>query len=192
MPEPIPPTELTTIWKEQPEEPHVMIPREFLTHRARDLYTSTRSEILTSLGAAIFFVAIIGWRMTPVRDQLLLMGLASVIVYVLITLYRFRRKVWTTAEDLNALAAPGIEFYRAELIRRRDHLRNIWLWHGPLALACVILVAVAIRNATPNIERLRNATPLFILLVCWIGFGIHRRRRQAREIQRELEEIPSV
>jgi hypothetical protein len=31
--------------------------------------------------------------------------------------------------------------------------------------------------------------PLVVLLAVWTGFGFRRRRRQAKELQRELDEI---
>ena len=40
------------------------------------------------------------------------------------------------------VASTGMEYYRRELERRRDHLRNAWVWHGPLLLACFMLIAI--------------------------------------------------
>jgi hypothetical protein len=38
-------------------------------------------------------------------------------------------------------------------------------------------------------QPLRNVLPLVVLLAVWTGFGFWRRRDQAKELQREIDEI---
>ena len=163
---------------------------QIVNRRAEELYSSTRSEILMSVGAALLFVAVMVLRLAPTRDRLLELGLAAVVVWAAISLYWFRRQIWRR-EPLppDAAAASGVEYYHRELERRRDHLRNAWLWHGPLFLACLILVAILTGRAYLGLDRLRSVLPLLALLAVWTGFGVRRRLRQARELQREIDEM---
>jgi hypothetical protein len=178
------------IWRDQPEEKLAVNLEQIVNRRTEELYSSTRSEILMSIGAALLFVGVMGWRFAPAHDRLQEVGLAAVIAWVVMCLCRFRHRIWRRDSSRpDAVAATGLEYYRKELERRRDHLRNAWLWHGPLCLACMLLMAILIGKAFPGFERLRSVLPLVVLLVVWTGFGLRRRLRQANELQREIEEI---
>ena len=82
-----------------------------------------------------------------------------------------------------------MEYYRRELEQRRDHLRSTWLWNGPLVLACLILAGIVGGRAFAGLERFRSSLPLIALLVIWTAYGLWRRRRQAGELQREIDEM---
>jgi len=179
-----------TIWRDQPEEKAMVNLEQIVNRRTEELTSSTRSEILMSVGAALLFVAVMAWRFAPIHDPLLEGGFAAVIAWVVISLYRFRRRIWRRDPSRpDAIAAPCLEYYRAQLEQRRDHLRDAWLWHGPLFLACMGLIAILMGKAFSGPERLRDVLPLIVLLAVWTGFGLIRRYRQARELQREIDEI---
>ena len=178
------------IWRDQPEEELQVNLEQIMNRRTEELSSSTRSEILMSVGAALLFVGVMAWRFAPTHDRLQEVGYAAVIAWVVISLYWFRRRIWRRNPlRPDAIAATGLEYYRKELEQRRDHLRNAWLWHGPLFLASMILIAILIGKASPAMVPLRNVLPLVVLLAVWTGFGLTRRRRQARELQREIDEI---
>jgi drug/metabolite transporter (DMT)-like permease len=115
-------------------------------------------------------------------------ALGAAIAWVVISLYRFRRRIWRRPSRPDAIAATCLEYYRQELEQRRDHLRRAWLWHGPLFLACMVLIAILTGNAFSGYQPLRNVLPLLVLLALWTGFGFWRRRRQAKDLQREIDE----
>lgn len=178
------------VWRDQPKEERPVTLEQFMNRRTRELYFRTRSEILVSLGAAVFFIAVVAWRLMSVEQRVSQLGIAAVLAWVVISLYWFRSRIWRKdATSPDAVAATGLEYYRKELERRRDHLRNVWLWNGPLFLACLVLVGVGVAKAFPGWERLRNVAPLVVLLAAWTGLGIWRRRRQAEEVQREIDEL---
>jgi hypothetical protein len=178
------------IWRGQPEEKLTVNIEQIVNRRTEELSFSTRSEILMSIAAALLFVGVMAWRFAPNYDRFQEMGFAAVIAWVVISLYWFRRRIWRR-DPLrpDAVVATGLEYYRKELERRRDHLRNAWLWHGPLFLACMILIAILIGKVFSGFQPLRNVLPLVVLLAVWTGFGLARRRRQAKELQREIDEI---
>ncbi|MBZ5622627.1 MAG: hypothetical protein LAQ69_28420 [Acidobacteriia bacterium] len=178
------------IWRDQPEEKLTVNVEQIVNRRTEALYSRTRSEILMSIGAALLFVGVMAWRLAPARDLLQEIGFAAVIAWIAISLYQFRHRIWRQDPARpDAVAATGLEYYRKELERRRDHLRNAWLWHGPLFLACMILIAIWTGRTFSGFQSLRNVLPLLLLLALWTGFGLRRRLRQARELQREIDEI---
>ena len=177
------------IWRDQPEERRTVDLEQILKRRTEELYSSTRSEILMSIGAALLFVGVVAWRLGSAHDRLEQVGFAAILVWVVISLYRFRYRIRRRPSRPDAPAAAGLEYYRGELERRRDHLKNEWLWHGPLFLACVTLVAILTGHVFSGYQPLRNVLPLLVLLAVWTGFGFWRRLRQAKELQREIDEL---
>ena len=176
-----------TVWREQPEEKLAVHLQHFVNRRTQELYSTTRSEILMSIVAALFFV-VFAWRILPSQDRLLQIGFAIVIGWVLFTLYRLRDRILRRPR-IDAVAASGVDYYCTELKKRRDHLRNTWLWHGPLFLACMILIlSFAVRSSFSG-ARLLNAMPFIIFLVTWTIVDFVRRRRLANDLQREIDEM---
>jgi hypothetical protein len=182
------------IWRNQPEEKLRVNLEQIVNRRTAELHSSTRAEILMSIGAALLLVGVVAWRIAPARDPVGELGFAAVIAWVVTTLFAFRRRIFGREPSRpDTVAATGLEYYRRQLEWRRDHLRNAWLWHGPLVLACTILVAIMARKAsfaaafTLPLQGPRNVLPLLILLAVWTGFGAWRRRLQARELQREID-----
>jgi membrane protein implicated in regulation of membrane protease activity len=184
------------IWRDQPEEKLTLNLEQIVNRRTERLYSSTRSEILMSVGAALLLAGVVAWRIAPAQDPLQELGFAAVIAWVVISLYRFRHRIGRRDPVRPDAAATGLEYYRNVLERRRDHLRNAWLWHGPLFLACMILIAIWTGTWTGStfyaFHSLRNVLPLVVLLAVWTGFGFWRRRLQAKELQREIDEIEPI
>ena len=183
------PKDPRAIWRDQPEETLAVNLEQIVKRRTEELSSSTRSEILMSIGAALLLVGVMAWRFASIPDHLLEVGFAAVLAWVVISLWWFRRRIRRRPSRPDAIAATCLEYFRQELQQRRDHLRNVWIWHGPLFLACMILLVVLIGKAFPGPERLRSVAPLVVLLAVWTGFGLIRRRRQAKELQREIDEI---
>src|ERR1017187_5041288 len=82
------------IWRDQPEERCAVNLEQIVKRRTEELGSSTRSEILMSIGAALLFVAVMAWRLAPYRDRLLQVGYAPAIAGGAIPVSRFRRRIW--------------------------------------------------------------------------------------------------
>jgi hypothetical protein len=182
--------EVRAAWLNQPEEDIPVDIERIHRRRTWELFSTTRSEIISSIGAALFFASIVAWRFAPERDDLVRFGCAGVIVWAAVTAFRFRYSIRRRTPQPSALARTGLEHYRAELLRRRDHLRSAWIWHGPLLLACILSAATLTKRIVPG--RLWDALPVFLLLAGWAVIGIKRRVRQAAELQQEIDEISGV
>lgn len=105
-----------------------------------------------------------------------------------VSLYLFRQRL-QSGRPSNDIAAPGIDYYRRELERRRRHLRNAWIWHGPLLLSVIFLIGALLSTSFPGLDRLPGVLPLLILLIAWTAFSLHRRYRLIKEVQKEIDEI---
>jgi hypothetical protein len=189
MSEPRRPTDPGALWRDQPKEEVAVNVSQIVNRRTEELSASTRSEILMSIGAAVLFVGVMASRLAPWNNRLLEVGFGAVAVWVGISLYRFRRWAWRNQPPPDALASSGLEYYRRELERRRDHLRSAWVWHGPLLLACFMLIGLVAARAYPGVERLWSVLPLVVLLFAWTAFGVVRRLRQAKALQAEIDEL---
>jgi hypothetical protein len=181
-------SDLGTVWKNQPKEERPVNLENLMDRRSREMDSATRAEILISLMAAIFFAAIMAWRFGADQSHVPVIGFAAVVGWVVISLYWFRGRLWGTGtERTDTLAVTGLEHYRNELARRRDHLRNAWVWHGPLVLAFLIPLTVLGRRGFPMFRDVRQVLPLVLLLALWTAFGWLRRRRKAEDLQREIK-----
>jgi hypothetical protein len=181
------------VWRSQPREKLEMNLQHFLTRRTQELYSRTRSEIITSIAATVFFVAMIVWRFAGDLDRLLQLGFVLVIVWLILSLYWFRDRIGRRVpQRTKMVAATGVEYYRNELEYRRDHLKSAWLWQGPMFLAVIIFLAILVGKALPNMERLRNMLPFVLLLTIWTFMGFMLRRRHAKQIQQEIDELSSL
>ncbi len=182
-------SEPATLWRDQPQEEPIVNTDQFAVRRAQELHSSTRSEILMSIAAAVFFIAVVGLRIAPLSGRITDIA-AVAAAWIAITLYAFRRRIWSGPDRGSAtVAATGLEYYRSELEQRRRHLRNAWLWHGPLLLACVTLVAILAGKNFPSFARLSTVLPLVVVLALWTGYGLFRRRRAAKALQEEINDL---
>jgi len=67
------------IWRNQPEERIAMNLEQIVKRRREELSSSTRSEILMSIGAALLFVTVVAWRIAPFHDSLPEIGFGAVL-----------------------------------------------------------------------------------------------------------------
>ncbi len=182
-------SDLAAVWKNQPEEETAVYAHRIVQRRILELDAGTRSEILVSAGAALLFAGAMLLRVGFTGGPVVSAGIAALAVWGAVSVCVFLRHIARTSSQPAAAADACLEYYRRELERRRDHLRNTWIWHAPVVLACLTLAGVLTAHSFLGFERWRSALPLVAVLALWIGFGIRRRLRQARELQREIDEI---
>jgi hypothetical protein len=180
-----------SIWRDQPQEKLSVNQEQMMKRRTGELYSITRWEILMSIVAALLPVAVVAWRLPGPHEGLLEFGFGAVAAWAAICLYCFRNRIWGSSRP-DAVAATGLDYYRTALERRRNHLRNGWLWYGPLSLASIILIAVLWGKVNIAFQPLRKVLPLIAVLALWTAFGLWRRRLQANQIQREIDEMAQL
>ena len=179
-----------SVWRNQPVEKVEINLNRFVARRSRELQTKTRAEILLAIAATLFFVAVFTWRLPVAENRASQVGFVLALAWILISAYWFRHRIWRRAgPQADTVASASLDYYRRELQRRRDHLRNAWLWYGPLLLAC-ILTAVSLGGKALNRPGgLWNVAPFALSLVVWVVLGWVIRRRQVREMQDEIDEL---
>ena len=182
--------EVRAAWLNQPEEEIPVEVEHIYRRRTWELFSTTRSEVMSSIGAALFFASVVAWRFAPERDRLVQFGCAAVTVWAAVTIFRFRSSMRRSTPQPDAFARTGLEHYRTELLRRRDHLRSAWIWHGPLWLASIVSAATVAGRIVPG--RLRDALPVFVVLAGRAAIGVKRRLSQAAELQQEIDELTGV
>lgn len=185
--------ELRAAWAGQPGEESPPVDVERLhERRTSELFSTTRSEVIGSVAAALLLAGVVTWRFGPEQDRLVQAGCAGVVVWAAVTVFRFRNSLRRdhTGGGPGDFARTGLEHYRSELLRRRDHLRSAWLWHGPLCMAGILAAVTLPGRATPG--RLVAVLPVILLLAGWAAAGIWNRLRQAGRLEREIEEIDEV
>lgn len=176
------------VWRNQPRETLEMNLQQLVNRRTQDIYARTRMELLTSLFAALFLLVVIALRFPVAENLVLQLCLAAIVAWLGITLYRFRDRILRPRHPTD-FAISGLDHYRNELTARRDQLRDGWLTNGPVALATILLAVFILQRALPNPALLMKASPFFTLLVVSIVWGVVRRKRMIRDIQREIDEI---
>lgn len=192
MPEPADLAEVLAVWRAQPPEDAAVDLATYEPQRARatrELSAATRAEILSSVGAALFFAAVLAWRFGGEGERLVSLGCAGITIWAVVTMLRFRQQL-RQPQAMGDLAATGVEHYLTELRRRRSHLRSVWVWHGPLLLASV-LAGVGLWQRVVH-ARLWSAAPVVLLLVLWALYGAQRRWRYAAQLQREIDELDGI
>jgi hypothetical protein len=179
------PIDVKALWRDQPSESVSVVSPEHLLRTAKRLHAITLSEILMAGSAAVFFAAILVWRLG--WNQIAMASVALIAAWLGITFLMLRRRV--SGSESTTFAASGVEFYCRELEQRRKHLRSAWVWHGPLLLACMAMAAVVIGTGPFAYKRLGQVSPLLVALAVWTVFSMWHRFREADAIQRELKEM---
>jgi hypothetical protein len=87
--------------------------------------------------------------------------------WVSITGYWFRARIFGGATPQDSTAATCLAYYRGQLVMRRDHLRNAWIWLGPLGLGCILLAATLAGKSLPGEKQIVNIAVL--RCVCDLG-----------------------
>ena len=193
MSDPHGPIDPGALWRSQRTEDYQMNVHRIVNRRARELYSRTRAEVITSVAAPLLFIAVVALRFGFASDRVVEWGFALIITWIAISLYAMRRRIWGSREPApDAAAAASMDHYRHELQERRDHLRSLWLWHGPMVLACIVFLGAVLGRVWPVYRHMLNALPFVALLLAWSVLNLWQRRRRANELQRELDELDQL
>ena len=81
-------------WRDQPQEERAVNMDDFVGRRTRELHASSRAETVMSIGAALLFMVVVPWRLAAEMGRVPVVGLVAAVVWVLISLYWFRDRIW--------------------------------------------------------------------------------------------------
>lgn len=170
---------------------------EKIRQKTQELRAKTRRELIKSIAGPLIVAAICGFAIR-FSDPVLRAILAFAIAWSLTGQYFLNRGMWTATLPGDVALRTGLESYRREVERRRFLFSRIMLWQfGPVVFAIAILIVLIASLGTGNRgmpldEALLKMTPFLTLIVMWIAAVVVLRRRQQRELQREIDELREI
>jgi hypothetical protein len=177
------------LWQDQPTEEFAMTLNE-VRRKAEAFHKKTRLRVLTMMiiGLALLVVfsrSSIREPHSMPRAAWALLALGSAIMAV--QSYRWQ---WPRNRAFDS-AETGLRAYRQELKKHRDYSSRIWRLSGlPVVFLGVALLVVPPLLANPAAAS--KAVPFFALLVIWFAIFIPQRRRQERQLQRDIDELNAL
>jgi hypothetical protein len=180
------------IWQDQPKE-QIQMSLDEIRRKAHALQNKGRlaslAGVVISLGLAVFFE--IG--VARAHGLMPRMGLGVLTLWGLYGAYQAYR-LWPGSLAADATLSTSLVSYRRELERRRDQVRNAWrmpfLWL--LFAGIAFLIAPALIGMHRNPRLLVNAIPFFVLLFAWLIAFINIRKRDLRNLAREIDELKAL
>ncbi len=193
MPDEFPPNDPKQIWQNQPTEAMQMSLEE-IRGKAHRFYARGRWKALTAIVIGVVLCGVFAGAFAKAQYLVLRIGWGILSLWGLYGAYLAHEWIWpgNLAED--ATLGASLDFYRRELENRRDYVRHIWrrsgLWLCFIGLALVVLPALIAALKTPRL--LLNAVLFFVLLSVWFVSFFSIRKRDRRNLQREIDELNAL
>jgi len=182
-----------TMWQNQPTEGVRMSTAE-VQLQANKFQTKIWRRNAREYVAASVVVLFFAWRMIGAGDALVRTGMALIIAGTCYVCWQLHVRGGSRSVPEDAGLSSGIAFQRAQLVRQRDTLANVWRWYlGPLIPGLVLMV-VAIGRANPGHSRfIWLFIGIYLGVVAAVFFAIGRlNKRGARQLQRQIDELDEM
>ena len=184
--------DLRNVWQDQPGEGIGMSVEE-IRRRSKELHEKMKREGLSNGGILLAIIVFSVWGAAVSADLAQRTAYLLAAAWALIGLYPTRKRLLSPRLAGDAGTVAGLRFYRQELERRRDYVRDQWLWIiGPTLLAIGGFLVPAIRGVLRDPENAPKMAPFTILLVIWMIAFFFIRRKEVRKTQREIDELKSA
>jgi hypothetical protein len=189
MPNEPPAYDPRSIWQNQKTEP-VNMSLQLIRRQARKFQTASRMRVLTLCAMALLLFVAGVWGLAKTHETVPRVGWGLLIAWALYVPYQAHKRIWPRKFAGDAPLTTCVQFYRTELMRRRDYLLHVWRWFlGPLFVGIGVIVVPAVIKALGNPQLLLKAAPFFTLLAIWLVIFFPLRRREQRELQEEIDEL---
>jgi hypothetical protein len=170
------------LWRGQQAEGGPM-PMEAIKRRATAFQRKWRTAQVIEYGAGVYVIGFSTVGAFRAERPLAAAGLgmlAAAAVFVLVHMHRHGWMGRAPADD-----AAAVDFYRGELVRRRDLLRSVWKWYL-LPFAPGFLTVLAARVTETPLEVLATISGALVLagVLTWCNL------QAAQRLQRELDALP--
>jgi hypothetical protein len=190
MPSEFPMNDPRSVWQNQRTEPLKMSANE-LRRRARQRQSRACFEAHLSIVIGLACSGFFAWTFSRAHEGLARMGWALLSLWGIYA--AFHAYKWIRPQNLpqDAPISKCLEFYRSELERRRDYLRNRW-WRSGLPFfilgMAMVIVGTGARNVSPH--PWLNAIPFLALLAVWaVAFPFLKKKLGQENLQQEIEEL---
>jgi len=185
--------DLKKLWQDQPMEA-IPMSLQLLRRRAQELQTKSRLAALAWMAIGLVLAIVFAAGLVRTQNLLSRIGLGVLSLWALYGVYQVYRRMWPASIAADAAWSTSLDFYRKELERRRDYVRDIWrlsvLWLFFIGLALLILPMLIATRSNPRL--LLNAIPFFVLLLVWFVAFFFIRKRDQRNLQAEIDELKAL
>lgn len=176
------------LWQNQPVE-GIQMSADLLRHRAgkfeRKIMRRNLREYVSSLAAAAAF----GFFFATTRAILFRIAYALFIAGLGWVVFQLHRKGSARTMPADMGTSTSLQFFRAELERQRDAVKNVWSWYlAPLVPGFLLLTAGSLM-ARPYPYGLISAAIMdgFVAVVFFVVWRMNM--RAARCLQRMIDEL---
>lgn len=183
-----PQTPVQNMWQSQPVE-GIQMSIDEIRKRAgkfeRTIRWRNAREYLGSLFSALLF----GYFFYSTQDVVFRIAYGMFIVGLAWIVVQLRRKGSAKSLPTTMGASPALQYFRTELERQRDVVKNVWPWYlAPLVPGFVVLTVGYVRSA-PYPKGLIAALLLDVFVTA-LFFAIWKmNERAARCLQRKIDEL---
>ncbi|MAN44727.1 MAG: hypothetical protein GYB49_14280 [Alphaproteobacteria bacterium] len=183
---------LQKLWATQPVEPFSLSPEE-LRQRARKFQASLRMRNITEYLAALLVVGVFGWMAFLIPQPVVKLGAGLIILGALYVSWKLHTYSGANMAHGGDTADSLIRYHRAELVRQREALANVWRWYLLPFLPGALLFVGGVSFAPDTGLPFFVALPGFLFSLAIMGglaFGIiWLNNRAVRQLDAEIAEL---
>jgi len=152
-----------------------------------------RQRGLLAITAAVLLIAVLAfWRFPMNVSNWYDAGLIAVSAWAISSVFVLRKKIWPPPPPPDVFSANGVDFYRAELLEARSHLRATWMWAAPAFLALGLFTVRMAAQAQGRGIPIKNLAPFLALSIIWaVAFAIKMRSR-LQALDAEIRELDAL
>jgi hypothetical protein len=181
------------LWHNQSIEEMKMSLGQF-KQKAEHLRVKARWTAITNYVTYLAALVFLGFQYTRVPNPISRAGLVLLAAGSLYVVWQAHKRLWPLSPAPSAPATTGLDAYRRELQRSRDHSRNVWRMVAPLIPGSIAVALPAIAPLLRKAEEdpkvvLSNALPFCVLFAILLVFLLPVRRRRLRKIQGEIDTL---
>jgi hypothetical protein len=181
------------IWQDQPTEAIRMSLNE-IRRKAHKLQMKARLAALAWFVMGLVLCVFFARTSANAHGVVERIGWGMLSLWGLYGAYQAYKWIWPGSLAANATMSTSLDFYRRELERRHDYVQHVWRRSGLTfcfaGLAVVIVPPLILLLRTPRL--LMNVVPFFVLLAIWLAVFFPLRKRQQRNLQREIDELNAL
>lgn len=190
-PNPIGDNDPKKLWQNQPREEATMT-LKLIRQRAQDLRARTRRELFGNIAIIPIAIAIAWFGFLHTHDLGLRSAFLAAIAWAVLGQVLLHRGVWAATSPERSASMTGLEFYRREILRRRNLLARFLQWSlGPVILS-VGTLALLLTGMARSVGKPGAVLPFITLALLWIAAVFVLRSRHQKELKREIDQLNEI
>ena len=178
------------IWQRQPTETTPMT-LEDIRRKIHSLENRQRAAAIVwiSIALALLFPFTRLFLKTPGLTSRL--GLGVLMCWAVFGSWQAYRYLWPRGFLTDGNFRASLDFYRAQLEKKRDHNRHVWRrtrmnW---CFVGLALFIGPGLISALGQPGTLSRAFPFFVLLGLWLALYFIMEKRTERQLQHEIDQL---